>query len=95
MKIIIDDDWYITADPLNYILNYEHDFIDKDGNNKRTSSVIGYYPSVEIALAFYLKKNRSHLTYDFYGTIDDYIDKIYEINNEAVEKVKKCKVENC
>ena len=94
MKIIIDDEWSIEDDALCYILkkNTKHE-VTKNGETRIVSSDKStYHYSVESALQSMCDKVRLEKTRDFVGSIENYIERIFDINSELNEKIKHCQI---
>lgn len=92
MKIILDENWYITGIPLNYVLKHMKVSNGKGVNAGKTrlvESEEGYYTSIEAALQGFQRKAIKERTEDFEGTLDEYIARIKNINDSAVDKMLK------
>lgn len=92
MKIILDENWYITGIPYNYVLMHQTVSYGK-GKNKGAARLVnkeeGYYSSVEGALEGFRKKMVKERTEDFVGSVPEYIARIKNINDSAVDKMLK------
>lgn len=92
MKIILDENWYITGIPLNYVLMHQRVSYGKGknaGNARLVEVEEGYYTSIEAALEGFNRKAIKERTEDFEGTIEEYIARIKNINDSAVDRMLK------
>lgn len=89
MKIILNDDYYITNDPLNFILmkKKKNDASRKTTKNENRDVVIAYLTSAELAIARFLKEVQKKKASDFDGRIEEYYDAICKINQETVDEL--------
>lgn len=89
MKIILDEDYYIDSDGLNYTLKcYKKSF----GKGKNKTDVpriveqdVGYYTRVEGAVRRYITDMCMKKTADYVGSLEDYCKRIENIMKTATE----------
>lgn len=94
MRIEINDDWYIQDDQLCYQLHdTRENTITRNGETKTTrGDKVTYYMNVADALDAMCTKTQMGETRSFIGKIEDYIERITEINNELKRVVDNCKI---
>lgn len=82
MRIVIDEDYIITSDERNYILNKVS--VTETGKNKgeEYQIAVGFYPTFDKALVGYVRKKelKSNAT-----TISEQIEVIRKLNEEIIE----------
>ena len=92
MKIILDEEWSIKGVPYNYVLCHmkvSHGKGKNKGAARLVEEEVGYYSSIIGALKGFRDKATKERTEDFEGTIDEYIARITNIQDSAVEKMLK------
>lgn len=84
--IKIDEKYFITADANQYVLKKNFIGKDKDGNNKESESVLGYYSSVPSCLQGYIRiAEREKVADNSIQTIKELI----KFHNDCKEIVKR------
>ena len=91
--IILDEEWRIESRPLNFVLLQTKISYGKGKNASDTPRLVttcrGHYNSVLEALQSFLTKYVDDKTADFEGTLPDYIARIKNLMDSALEKIAK------
>ena len=89
MIVRLTNGYFIEVDSLNHTLKQKYISKAKDGTEKESEKVIGYYSSMEGAIKGFVKHNQNDLLPDSYVEMSEYIKSIECINNDAVESLKR------
>lgn len=91
MKIILTDTWSIEGIPLNYVLKHKKISSGTGKNIGETRMVEvdeGYHTTVTGALKSFKGKYIKEQTEDFEGSVEDYIKRIENIENNFFSKLE-------
>lgn len=88
MTINLTNGYRIEIDDMNITLKQRYAYKDKDGNQKETERVIGYFTTMEGAIKRFLNHNQIDLLSDTAMKMDEYIKSIKDINETAVRQFK-------
>lgn len=91
--IKLSDGFYITTDPMNFILNRSivsfGNGANKTDKPRLVDKQLGYYGTLEKCLKGYIEELQNAGTEDFVGTVEEYIKRIQDINNAAVAEIRR------
>ncbi|WP_321024593.1 hypothetical protein [Eisenbergiella porci] len=82
MVIQLKNNYFIETDPLNFTLKQSYVGFSKSGEEKESSRVIGYYPSMEMALKRFLDLMRCHEKEDITISVEEYINELKKADRE-------------
>lgn len=89
MKIILDEDYFIDSDGLNYTLKSFKKSFGKGKNKTDIPRIVetdcGYFTTVEGAVRKYIKETAMTKASDFVGSLEDYCKRIENIMKTATE----------
>lgn len=87
----LTDGYYIEGIPLNYVLMKSYISCGNGANKtqkpRMINTVVGYYMTVEGAIDGYIREIKRTGAEDFNGDLNEYIKRITDITNNAVEKI--------
>ena len=89
MIVRLTNGYFIEVDSLNHTLKQKYTGKTKDGEEKESEKVIGYYSSMEGAIKGFVKCNQNDLLPCTFVEMSEYIKSIECINNDAVESIKR------
>lgn len=92
MKIILDENYYIDSDKMNYILINKYVSVNKDGIEGEHERTVGFFPDVISAVYRYISDNQKDMTASYIGKLEDYCQKIYDMNRDLYSKLNNLKV---
>ena len=89
MQIDLTNGYCIEVDSMNYTLMQKYRGVDKDGNlkEKETVRTLGYFSTLESALKKFLKMNQIDLMADMGMGMYDFVKKVEESNEMAVQAI--------
>lgn len=85
MKIILNDNYYITQEPYNRAVLVEH-HVSAKGNDTEHRY---YFQTIESALERFFRDVHAKKTEDVDGRIEEYYDAISKINEETLKEINK------
>ena len=92
--IKIDDEYFITADPKQFIVNRRqkttHEYVaGHKVKNETNDTIVGYYNSVASAINGYRKDKQLRLVGEEKLTLPQFCERVAEMDAEITKKLKK------
>ena len=88
MIVNLVNGYFTEIDEMNITLKQKYTYKDKQGNQKETERVIGYFTTMEGAIKRFLNHNQIDLLSDTAMKMEEYIKSIKDINETAVRQFK-------
>lgn len=82
--IKIDDEYFLELDSYNFILKRKY---FSEELNKELDTILGYFPSVALALEWLKKDKINNLSKEI--SLDEYISKLKELENWNTQIIKR------
>lgn len=86
--INLTNGYFIEIDDLNHTLKQRYKGNTKDGKERDGVRTHGYYGNLNHALTAFVKLNQLDCMADTSVTMGEYVNRIEEINNEAVKAIE-------
>lgn len=87
MQINLNNEYYIEIDEFNHTLKKRYTGKTKDGVEKETEKVIGYYGNLKSAVEGFIKRNQLDSMAYTSLNMREYVKMVEEVNKEAVRAI--------
>ena len=88
MQITLTNGYFVEVDERNYTLKQKYLGKTKEGEDRETERICGYYGELDHAIEEFLKANQLDHGDDQMMDIEEYAQFVSQVNKAAVEAIK-------